>query len=369
MPASLSTLFVFLPERLCFRQFCYSLFKRRPPRRQPRCLPRFYCCIHSLCTLPAAYPRSCFFLFLFFHCCCYCDCSIVFASHISCTMSLRSLVLADPDLFERNIVFVPTTTFASSSSYSTSPVTSITAAPTSTTQLPLSSTTSTASNSTVYRLDIPATNTGSSNLKYLYLFFLLLGLIILGIIARVVIVKRRRARELEKRAVNRNEALRLDLENRVSDEHAPATAPRTGYTFPLFNINLFRNPPRQTTERDELAGREMEESSNPPPPYPTHVKPAYIRDPRLPVYQEVSDEDEEDEDRALYEQESNLSQRELRRPSSSGHEEEQSILSVAPRPATGHGITNNSTLETNPNHVPQTQPEDTTAPGPSSSGH
>lgn len=67
MPASLSTLFVFLPERLCFRQFCYSLFKRRPPRRQPRCLPRFYCCIHSLCTLPAAYPRSCFFFcFCFF---------------------------------------------------------------------------------------------------------------------------------------------------------------------------------------------------------------------------------------------------------------------------------------------------------------
>jgi hypothetical protein len=282
-------------------------------------------------------------------------------------MSLRSLVLTDPDLFERNIVFVPTTTFASSSSDSTSSVTGSTTAPASTAQLPLSSASSTSSNSTVYRLDIPTTNSGSNNLKYLYLFFLLLGLIILGIIARVVIVKRRRARELEKRAVNRNEALRLDLENRVSNEHTPAAAPRAGYTFPLFNINLFRNPPRQTTERDELAAREMEESSNPPPPYPTHVKPAYIRDPRLPVYQEVSDEEEEEEDRALYEQQSNISQLELRRLSSSGHEEKQSVSSVAPRSTTGHDITNNIGLESNLNHVRQHQPEGAVAAGPSSS--
>lgn len=280
-------------------------------------------------------------------------------------MSLPSQVLADPDLFKRNIIFVPTASLASSSlsSYAAPSVTSSSTTPLSTAQPSSPSTSSTAANSTIYKLDIPE-DTGSNNLKYLYLFFLLLGLIILGIIARVIIVKRRRARELEKRAINRNEALRLDLENRTSNEQTPASAPRTGYTFPLFNMNLFRNPPRSATDRDQLAARDMEESNNPPPPYPTHVKSTYIRDPRLPVYQEASDEEEES---IMYEQRSNPSQYELRRPSFGDREEEQSILSLGPRPDTSRNITNHTGLANNSEFLRQNQNQDNGAAGSSAS--
>lgn len=209
----------------------------------------------------------------------------------------------------RNIVFVPTTSFASPSPTSTTLDTSPSQTQTQTSgdsdssYTPTTLATSTASqNATIYRLDIPD-NSGSNNLKYLYLFFLLIGLVIIAITVRVMIVKRRRKREQEKRALNRNEALRLDLENRVSDEEPNES--RTGYTFPLFSMNLFRNPPRTTVNES------TQEENHPPPPYPTHIKTSEpARNLRLPVYQEVSEEEEEDDDSD--EQQSNISQRHLR---------------------------------------------------------
>lgn len=238
------------------------------------------------------------------------------------THSLQAL------LAERNIVFVPSSTSKSSQnpSSTTESVSGTTSPPSSSssslasasqtgTTLSNSSSTASSNSSTVYRLDIPAT-TGSNNLKYLYLVFLLLGVIIIALIARVVILKRRRAKKLEKQAYNRNEALRLDLENRASDENlsevranshenraagevsangtSPPSAPsRTPYTFPLFSMSLFRNPVHPNGA--QRSAPEMQEVASPPPPYPTHVKPAALfRDSRLPVYQEVSEDEEED---------------------------------------------------------------------------
>lgn len=201
-------------------------------------------------------------------------------------------------LVERNIVFVPNSQNITNTNQTT---TSFTSTPTST--ITTISNPTSSSNSTVYRLDIPD-NSGSNNLKYIYFVFLLLGIIIIGLIARVFILKRRRAKKQEKRVYNRNEALRLDLENRASDENQsdgsrredspgrePTAPARTGYTFPLFSMTLFRAPPN----RDTNPPGEMEEVSNPPPPYPTHVKPAYFRESRLPVYQEVSEDEENDD--------------------------------------------------------------------------
>lgn len=261
-----------------------------------------------------------------------------------------NLAYSKGTLVGRNIVFIPTSSLQTSN-HTSAPVTST---PISTTTIFSSSTVATVSNpsstgnSTVYRLDIPENTGGSNNLKYLYLFFLLLGLIILALIARVIMVKRRRARKLEKRAYNRNEALRLDLENRASDENqspersqghvSPAgsgtggsvedpipttttatTRTRTGYTFPLFSMSLFRHPSNgnESNRNQPQPSRMMEEVANPPPPYPTHVKPAYFRDSRLPVYQEVSEE--EDGHGNEYDRVSELSeshsQRHLRSPS------------------------------------------------------
>lgn len=223
------------------------------------------------------------------------------------TVSLEPITFMSPTdqyntrtLLERNIVFVPNSQNTTNINQTTTP--SFTSTPTSTITTLSNSTSS--SNSTVYRLDIPD-NSGSNNLKYIYFVFLLLGIIIIGLIARVFILKRRRAKKQEKRVYNRNEALRLDLENRASDENQsdgsrgedspgrePTAPARTGYTFPLFSMTLFRAPPN----RDANHPGEMEEVSNPPPPYPTHVKPAYFRESRLPVYEEVS-EDEENDDR------------------------------------------------------------------------
>lgn len=239
-------------------------------------------------------------------------------------------------LIERNIVFVPSSSSQSSTPTSSSPITSTIGSNTNTdsatgsissTSISTISNSSATSNSTVYRLDIPESSGGSSNLKYLYLFFLLLGLIILALIARVIILKRRRAKKQEKRAYNRNEALRLDLENRASDENQtpernenvevqqgePAAPPRTGYTFPLFSMSLFRHPSNGTSSnrnRDQHSTRDMEEVFSPPPPYPTHVKPAYHRDARLPVYQEASEEEESDDRESRFSD--NHSQQQLR---------------------------------------------------------
>lgn len=183
-----------------------------------------------------------------------------------------------------------------------------------TTSLNTTSSSASSNSSSVYRLDIPEGNS-NSNLKYLYLVFLLLGVIIAALVSRVLILKRRRAKKLEQRTNHRNAALRRDLENRASDENqpdgqngaargsssdSPGSQPqqpaRTPYTFPLFSMSLFRTP--ANTDRNAEPTREMEEANHPPPPYPTHAKPAaaYIRDARLPVYEEVSEEEERNED-------------------------------------------------------------------------
>jgi hypothetical protein len=139
------------------------------------------------------------------------------------------------------------------------------------------STANSTSNSTVpsYTFDIPPDN--DSALKFLYLIFLVFGVVIVLLVVRIFIVKRRRTRKLLKTSLVRAEALRMDMERHSSN-----------------------NRPSNGSSGSEMAERRQSYHSDdelwqPPPPYPTHVQPlasAYIRGSRLPVYDELEEEEE-----------------------------------------------------------------------------
>ncbi|CAN6629045.1 hypothetical protein TRVA0_012S00452 [Trichomonascus vanleenenianus] len=131
------------------------------------------------------------------------------------------------------------------------------------------SNTTTANNTTPnYSFGIAPPSSGSNSLKYLYLIFLVIGVIVLLLIARIVIRKRRRERKLFKADAVRSEALRLDMER---SEHL-----------------------RTSSGSSQPSESGSGEWINPPPPYhqPSQPEPIYLGRSRLPVYEEIREEEE-----------------------------------------------------------------------------
>lgn len=84
-----------------------------------------------------------------------------------------------------------------------------------------SRTNSTANNGYPQAFDVAPSKSHSSNLKYLYLFFLIFAFIAIGLVVRIVIVKRRRTRKLQRTDNTRREVLRRDMEHPQMQERSP----------------------------------------------------------------------------------------------------------------------------------------------------
>lgn len=187
-------------------------------------------------------------------------------------------VLAAADMQKRNIVFGGSGTATTTSS---GPAESATESSTATTSSNGTATNNGAANATTssptYELALDDDD-GPSPLRFLYLIFLVAGLVVVGIAVRIYFVKKRRRQRLEQRDMVRVAALRRDLEQqRGSDTHSGSGSGSGGGP---------RTP--EMTERDTSIDGEY---FQPPPPYP-HASS------KLPIYEEV-EEGDEDADRHL----------------------------------------------------------------------
>jgi hypothetical protein len=84
-----------------------------------------------------------------------------------------------------------------------------------------SRTNSTTNNGYPQAFDVAPDKSHSSNLKYLYLFFLIFAFIVIGLVARIIIVKRRRMRKLQRTDNTRREVLQRDMEHPQMQERSP----------------------------------------------------------------------------------------------------------------------------------------------------
>lgn len=193
-------------------------------------------------------------------------------------------------LVERVIVVIDSSTV--STGLHMTNVASITGSPntntsTNTTTIHNTATTTQGFNSTLSSVTVqlpsePPSNNSSNNLRYLFLIFLVVGLIIIGIVARYIFVKRKRAIDLQLRDSRRHHALQMDMIERgpfdggdsgdgIIGPNGAGGGPSAGF---FHSMGLFRSrysrPSNHDRNHEDLGG----DAEN-LPPYPVHELPPY----------------------------------------------------------------------------------------------